>query len=102
MLEYRAIQEIDTTIAIFEMITEDECFKTDITKISEDLSSDYETFFPDWFSLKGMNDIYKLILSGMERSILLKFRQNITNLTPTTYSLNTRNIALSYLKNSDQ
>ena len=51
------------------MITEDEFFKTDITKITEDCNDD-DNFFPDWFSLKGMNDINKLILASMERSII--------------------------------
>jgi hypothetical protein len=54
------------------MITEEECFKTEITKITEDISSEEENFFPNWFSLQGMNDINKLILASMERSIIIK------------------------------
>ena len=73
VLEHRAIIEIDTTLAIFEMITEEECFKTDISKITDDITQDEEAFFPDWFSIKSINCINKLILASFERSILIKY-----------------------------
>jgi len=102
VFEHRAVTEIDTTIAIFDLITEDECFKTEITKISEDLGTDEDSFFPNWFSLTGMNDINKLILAAMERSIIIKFRNNVSSFLPTTYAWETRNIALNYFKDNDK
>ena len=70
ILESRAYTEIDTLLGIFEVVSAGEIFKTDITKINEDFSGDEETCFAEWFKIKSVADVYKLILASIERNIL--------------------------------
>ena len=75
--------------------------KSDLNRINEDFSSDEETCFPEWFNIKSVVDIYKFILASIERNILFKFKDKITNHMPTTYTMNSRNAALDYFKSNE-
>ena len=101
VMENRSINEIDTTIAIFEAISDGCIFRTDLTKISDEVT-DENNFFPDWFNIRSLFDINKILLASLERSILIKFKNNISKFSPTTYSWDTRNLVLNYQKGSDE
>ena len=100
VLENRSINEIDTTLAIFETVSDGNLFRTDLTKICDEVTEE-SNFFADWFNIRSFFDVNKILLASIERSILIKFKNGLNKFPATTYSWDTRNLVLNYLKGSE-